>query len=132
MPQTVTDGSETEGEPTPERRGDESRSVRGSSVDDDVLGADVETHLSKGPQGHGVRLILSAHQDEVEMANSDVVRVDVNLFHDSNWLSEAFELDPRSGRRTLNSMRTPNIPSATTTHGGSVAQIRAPGADARP
>ena len=66
-----------------------------------VLRTSVEAEPSERAQATGDRLIARADQHEVEMPDADMVRVDVNLFHDEESAWKAFELTPRRGRGPL-------------------------------
>jgi hypothetical protein len=92
-------------------------SVGGDVVEFDVLGSYVETHSSEGPQALGVRLVLLADQDQVQMPHADVVRVDVYLFHVDNIASGAFERNLWSGRVSPLLGGLLEVPSGMIQHG---------------
>jgi hypothetical protein len=72
-------------------------SVGDSRVEFHVLWSSVEAESSQSLEADRNRLFSRADQHHVEMDDADVVRVDLNLFHDQYSGGGAFELTPRSG-----------------------------------
>jgi hypothetical protein len=69
-------------------------------VEFDIFGTYVEPHPRETAEALRVGLVARPDQDEVEMADSDMVGVDVNLFHDAKSAFGAFESNLWSGRKT--------------------------------